>query len=159
MEETGYDITFEKWLSLEPLDHEILGDPHTGYYVSLEAIRKKIAYMELKYEVTINYYNFRHLLFNSMDKQTYSSGTIELEIIRDGKVFKRLVGASTHNSVEYDNNTFFANTSKTLAIRNALLEYPTFGANLNKQELILTISGKRFDGKTSSAVKDFQKQL
>lgn len=129
------EYTLKEWLQLEPFPGDVIGNIEEGFSIDLEALRNKMRFMEDTFDVIINQSNFHHLLFNGIDKQTYSSGTIEIEILQSGKLFKRLVGGSTFNILEYagERGSYFANISKTLTIRNAMLHYPAFGANLNKQ--------------------------
>lgn len=155
------ELTLKEWLNLEPLEEEVNGNPHEGYWIDLDKLREKIRYMEVTFKVFVNYSNFRHTMFNTTDKRILSSGTIDVEIISNEGFFsgeryfeKRLTGGSTFNVDEYPDTSYYANISKTLSIRNALLEFPQFGANLNKQEIKRTVVGKKFLHKTSDKLND-----
>lgn len=153
------EFTLQQWLDIPCLPEEVLGDEQTGYYLGILKIREKIKYMENIYNVRVNYSNFHHFLFNRMDKETFSSGSIEIEISENKTdnyfasfFYKRLVGAYTFNITDYDNaqdkNEQYAGTTKSLCIGNALgNEYPQFGSLLNKKELIKTIQGKKLSQK------------
>lgn len=157
------EITLRGWLQLPPLPDEVLGDEQSGYYLGIVTLNDKIQFMQNSLGATVNYFNFRHLLFNRMDKEVFSSGTIQIEILDNGSPFKNLVGAYSHNINDYDTpndrNEQYAGTSKSLCIRNALSnEFPAFGSLLNRKELVRTIQGKK-NNKTSPAITNFQKTL
>lgn len=162
-------LSIKEWLQIPCLEEDILGDPQTGYYLGILKIREKIKYMEETFNVRVNYSNFHHFMFNRMDKEVFSSGSIEIEISEQAFGFivpifnKKLIGAYTFNITDYDNpqdkNEQYAGTTKSLCIGNALSnEYPAFGSLLNRKELIRTIQGRR-PGKTSDAIKNALKGL
>jgi len=160
-------LSLKDWLQLPCLPDEVKGDANTGFYLGIEKIREKIKFMENEFHITVNYGNFRHFLFNRMDKEVFASGSLEVELVEDsnyGLVFyKKLVGAYSFNIQDYDNhndrNEQYAGTLKSLCIGNALgNEYPQFGSLLNTQDLTRTIQRKA-SFKTSSKITDFQKGL
>lgn len=142
------DITLKEWLNIPCLEQDVSGDPQNGYYLGILKIREKIKFMEDTFNVTVNESNFHHFLFNRMDKEVFSSGSIEIEIIQIIGFFnQKLVGAYSFNITDYDNpqdkNEQYAGTTKSLCIGNALgNKYPQFGSLLNRKELVRTIKGK-----------------
>jgi len=164
-------MELKQWLQIPCLETEVKGDEKTGYYIPVEFLKSKIKYMEDTFDVVVQYSNFHHFIFNHFDKEQFASGSIEVFINSAGtwgtfkeKVFaKHLVGAYTFPLTKYNTfespNTYYANTLKSLAIRNALMEYPQFGSLLNNKELsaVPTVSNdkkKKIDNKLANTIKN-----
>lgn len=156
-------MELKQWLQIPCLETEVKGDEKTGYYIPVEILKSKIKYMEDTFDVVVQYSNFQHFIFNHFDKEQFASGSIEVHIqsaakwgIITDKIFsKRLVGAYTFPLIKYNTfespNTYYANTLKSLAIRNAFLEYPQFGSLLNNKELSIEPESKK---KKTEKVRD-----
>lgn len=164
------ELSFNEWLEQPCSETEVKGDEKIGYYIPIEILKSKIKYMEDTFNVVVQYSNFHHFIFNHFDKEQFASGSIEVFInsvrawgVFNEKVFaKHLVGASTFPLTKYNTfespNTYYANTLKSLAIRNAFLEYPQFGSLLNNKELspeptVINDKKKKIDNKLANTIK------
>lgn len=173
------ELTLKGWLYIPCLDEELTGDEATGFHLPIETIRKKLQYMENQFGAVLHQSDFKHFLFNRMDKEVFASGSMQVEILQsqninpdnwigatfsEPKLFKKLVGAYSFNIQDYDNpkdrNEQYAGTLKTLCLRNALSsEYPQFGSLIYAKEPIKSNRGTKHSFKTSSKITDFQKGL
>lgn len=142
-------LSLKEWLNTPCDVEDLLRLPENqggGYYMPIVTVRKKLHYMRVHFNAHINFSDFTHLLFNSVDKKTYASGSINVTIYHSDFPFPQsLIGASTYNVARFNmrledkeiENQHYANTIKSFTIINALqTEYPQFGSGINDYEIV-----------------------
>ena len=164
-------MTLTDWLQIPCLPEDVSGDEHEGFYLGIDIVKDKLKIMESRFFTFLNYSNFNHFLFNAHNKNTYASGSIEIEIVSElgdnptespyattqsPIILRRLIGTATFNIFDYDNdktqNGNYASILKSLCTAQALKEFPQFGSLLNKESLVKIVQGKRNNFKTDKAV-------
>lgn len=139
------DISIIEWLETDCIESEIMGDHSKGYYLGIDTVKSKIRQMEKRFQAIVDISSFNHFFFTNPDKSVIASGSLEV-MITHPDIVKCIVGAATFDMKDYDGNTHYAATLKSLCICNAMLQFPQFGSKLNK-EFVPTIQQKGPDKK------------
>lgn len=134
-----YEI--KKWLDSDPLEEEVSYNERQKKYQKFEVIKSKLDYLCPDNWDTKN---FHHFLFFTNDRKQWVSGNIDLVIryhyeLEDGsgvrEVYRTLAGAATFCTEDYEPNTHFGATVKSLAICNAAMTLgKQFSWGLNPDE-------------------------